>query len=106
LWRPRIARKYGLHPDEIRSYVALLQRSADVVAVTGELRVCRDPDDDIVIETALQGNAVALVTRDEDLSRVPDLAAALAQRGVSILTVRQFLDLLDAEGDDPGGKAR
>jgi predicted nucleic acid-binding protein len=68
--------------------------------VSGKLQICRDRDDDVVLETALLGNAELLVTRDEDLSRVPELAEALAPRGVSILTVRHFLDLLEADGDD------
>ncbi|HEY7030102.1 MAG TPA: putative toxin-antitoxin system toxin component, PIN family [Thermomicrobiales bacterium] len=100
LERPRIQRRHGLPPDDIRSYVDVLRRGADVVAVSGKLQICRDRDDDVVLETALLGNAELLVTRDEDLSRVPELAEALAPRGVSILTVRHFLDLLEADGDD------
>jgi putative PIN family toxin of toxin-antitoxin system len=97
LQRPRIERRHRLQPEDVRSYVAALRRGAEVVAVTGELRVCRDPDDDVVLETALRENADALVTRNDDLSRVPELAEALRRNGVSILTVQRFLDMLDAE---------
>jgi putative PIN family toxin of toxin-antitoxin system len=105
LQRPRIERKYRLRPEDVRSYVASLRHVAEVVAVTGDLRVCRDHDDDMVVETALLGNAEALVTRDEVLSRVPELAEALRVQGVSILTVQRFLELLkaDVQGESKEG---
>jgi putative PIN family toxin of toxin-antitoxin system len=97
LQRPRIGRKHGLLSDDIHEYVSGLERRADVVSVTGQPQICRDPDDDVVIETALLRNADVLVTRDEDLSRVPELAKALRERGVSIETVQRFIEMLDAD---------
>lgn len=96
LARPRFARRYGITPADIAVLVALLRERAEVVSVSGALHLCRDPDDDMVIETALNGRADALVTRDDDLKGASEVAAALAERGVAVLTVRLFLaDLLE-----------
>ena len=93
LARPRFANRYGILPSQIAALIALLRERSEVVQITGALRLCRDADDDAVIETALVGRADALVTRDDDL-KVPDLAAALSERGVTVLTVRRVLEQL------------
>ena len=39
----------------------------------------------------MRGHAKAGVSRDEDLTRVPELAEYLAAAGISLLTVARFL---------------
>jgi putative PIN family toxin of toxin-antitoxin system len=51
--------------------------------------VCRDPDDDVVLATALAGKVSYLVTGDQDLLVLHPYA------GISIIAPRSFLDLLD-----------
>lgn len=97
LARPRFAERYGITPADVGTLVALLRERAEIVSVSGTLRLCRDPDDDLVIETALNGTATALVTRDDDLKSSSEVAEALEQRGVAVLTVRRFLAALQAE---------
>ena len=94
---PRIARKYQIPTERIEQVVALLRLHGDVVPVSGTLRICRDPKDDVVLETALSGNAEVLVSRDADITRDVELIDALRERNVAVLTVRQFLEALDAE---------
>lgn len=57
LARPRIAKKYGLDAREIGEFLRLLSVRAIKVMPAGSLRVCRDPDDDLILETALLGRA-------------------------------------------------
>ena len=73
-----------------------------LVPVFGELRLCRDPDDDVVLETAIQGNATYVVSRDEDMTRDLDLVDRLRERGIKTITVQRFLNFLrkDAVSDD------
>jgi uncharacterized protein len=97
LRRPRFERQYGFTSDDADRFVTFLHERGTLVHVTGVIRWCRDPKDDMVIETALNGRADALVSRDDDLKGTPELVAILEQRGVGVLTVRRFLAALDAE---------
>jgi len=94
LGRPRIARKYGLGRPEGEALVARLRRRATVVYPTGTLHLCRDPNDDMVIETAALGAADTLVSRDDDIKGDERLATLLAAAGIEVLTVRRFLAAL------------
>jgi predicted nucleic acid-binding protein len=68
------------------------------VSIPGGLQLCRDPNDDPVIETALEGRADVLVSEDKDLTDDLDVAAVLASGGVRVLRVAKFL--AELEGDE------
>ena len=55
--------------------------------------VCRDPDDDIVLATAVAAQADAIVTGDEDLLVLREY------EGVAILSPRQFLERVQSVPD-------
>ncbi|MBI2885848.1 MAG: putative toxin-antitoxin system toxin component, PIN family [Chloroflexi bacterium] len=95
LARPRIARKYHVTRATARALISRLRRRATVVPVTGALRLCRDPDDDMVLETAASGRANTLVTRDDDLKGDSDLVPLLESAGIEVFTVRRLLEELD-----------
>lgn len=96
LTRPRIQTKYGLSTEEIEQFLRLLQERATHVTPTGEFHLCRDPDDDLILETAVLGDARYAVSRDDDLKGDDDLVAQMRSRGVEVLTVQHFLERLDA----------
>ena len=52
---------------------------------------CRDPDDDVVLETALAGEAGYVVRRDEGVAHDLELMRHAAEQGVQLLTVNRFL---------------
>lgn len=97
LSRPRIKRKHQVTDQDIGELLSLIRTRSDIVPVTGIVRLCRDPDDDAVIETAFRGEADALVTRDDDLKGALDIVTILEAAGVRVLTVRRFLALLDRD---------
>ena len=100
--RPRLARRYPLGADDAERLVALARSAAiELAKVSGSVHLCRDPRDDMFIETAVAGRADVLVSRDDDLKRAPEVAAILAEHGIRVLSVQQFLDLLD-EADAQG----
>src|SRR6266581_1990060 len=81
----RLARpKFSKYVDESRrrAFVADLALSAVQVELSGMVRVCRDPDDDKLLEIAVVGRADCLVTGDRDLlilhpfQRIPILTPA------------------------------
>jgi predicted nucleic acid-binding protein len=95
LARPRIRRYTRFTPEEEALFLAAIRAVAELIEIAGDVRLCRDPNDDMVIETALKGRADVLVSRNEDLTRTPELAEALAQAGIRVLTVARFLAELE-----------
>lgn len=94
LTRPRLTRKYALAFADVQAFVRLLTERGVMVFPVGALKICRDPDDEVVLETAVLGQAEFVVTRDDDLKADADLVAALQDRGVRVVTVRAFLNEL------------
>lgn len=95
LTRPRIQVKYGLSTEEIEQFLSLLQERAIHATPTGELHLCRDLDDDLILETAVLGGAEYAVSRDDDLKGDSDLVAQMRSRGVEVLSVQHFVERLD-----------
>jgi putative PIN family toxin of toxin-antitoxin system len=50
--------------------------------------VCRDPDDNMVLECAVEGNAQYIVSGDKDLLELKEF------RGIRIVRAAEFLNLL------------
>lgn len=89
--RPRFRMKYRLHPSDIAEFIALLSDQAVPVVIAGHLHICRDPKDNMVIETAIAGKAEALVTRDDDLKHDPQMVKYLIHHGVRVFSISTFL---------------
>ena len=94
LLRPRIMKIRQSTATDVNVFIAGVRAVVQLVPVFGELRLCRDPDDDVVLETAIQGNATYVVSRDEDMTRDLDLVDRLRERSIETITVQRFLDLL------------
>lgn len=73
---------------DVDEYIRLLRTFAHRVSHLPEVKVYRDPNDDVIIATAVAAGASYLVARDNDL-----LSLATYQ-DVTILTPEAFLDLL------------
>ena len=96
LARPRL-RRYGIRDEDVEELIALLTDRAIWVEPLGELHLCRDPDDDLILETALLGQAEQMVTRDDDMKRDLELMKWMDKQGIAVLSVSQFLKLLEGE---------
>jgi uncharacterized protein len=64
---PRIGRKYHLDDQAIKDFLAELAVSSEPVTPSRVISVCRDVDDNHVLEAAVAGKSDYIVTRDEDL---------------------------------------
>jgi len=71
-----------------RAFVADLGLSAVQVELLGAVTVCRDPDDNKLLEIAVAGRADCLVTGDQDLLILDRF------RGIPILTPTGFLTIV------------
>lgn len=81
-------------PETRQRFLADLAGVAERVTITGAVRVCRDPDDDKLLETAIKGEADCVVTGDADLLALDPFDT------VRVLTPRQFLDALPGRGQE------
>lgn len=96
LHRPRLRRKYNIHDRDISDLLRLLAARTILVPVTGHITMCRDPDDNIVLEAAIAGEADYLVTRDDDLKRDAAVTRYRQHRGVQVMSVSRFLKKLSS----------
>jgi len=83
LMRPKFDRYISVELRE--QFLADLGAAAEWTTITGAVHVCRDPDDDFVLETVLTGRADCLVTGDGDLLALHPF------RGLAILPPHDFL---------------
>ncbi len=72
-------------PQERDRFIEALVREAQLVEITEEIRLCRDPKDDKYLELAVNGKATCLISGDEDLLALHPF------RGISIITPDAFL---------------
>jgi len=78
-------------PADADVFVQSIADAGSQVPVSDTLQLCRDPDDDVLLETAIVGGATHIVSRDEDITRDLELLAQLEKRGIKAMTVNRFL---------------
>ena len=94
LLRPRIMKIRSSTEIDVETFMASSAAVVQLVPVSGELNLCRDPDDDVILETAIQGNAIYVVSRDEDLTRDLDLNDRLREQGIETITVQRACSIV------------
>lgn len=92
--RPKFSKKYGITKKEINGLLKILHGRGRRVEITGNFQLCRDPKDNMFLETAISGKAKYLVTRDDDIKRDLILMEELSKHGVKVITVSQFLKII------------
>jgi putative PIN family toxin of toxin-antitoxin system len=96
LSRPRLRTRYGIGEEQVQRFLSLIVEAATPVSITGRLTLCRDPRDNMLLETAEVGRTTYVISRDEDITRDQELTAKLKERGTEPITVARFLTLLDS----------
>jgi uncharacterized protein len=80
--------KFGRDRRLIQETLSPLLSQAVLVKVTGEVHgVCRDPNDDYILECAMKAGAQLIIAGDKDL------LALNGYQSIRIVTCRQYLDL-------------
>ncbi|HRQ38391.1 MAG TPA: putative toxin-antitoxin system toxin component, PIN family [Chloroflexota bacterium] len=72
---------------ERRQFVATLVQDAELVTITQQIAICRDPKDDKFLELAISGEADCIVSGDKDLLSLHPF------QGISIVRPDAFLNL-------------
>lgn len=84
-----LRRKFRVEPRDIPFLRAFQERAELVKPEKLKRPVCRDPDDDLVLATAVAAKAHCIVTGDDDLLVLKSFA------GIAILSPRAFVDAMD-----------
>jgi putative PIN family toxin of toxin-antitoxin system len=92
LSRQRLVTKYAVTHERRDQLIELIGGDAIFVDIPGSLAVCRDPKDNMVLETAVAAGAEIIVTRDDDLKGDPAVAAFADEHDIQLLTVQRFVD--------------
>jgi putative PIN family toxin of toxin-antitoxin system len=86
-FREKLVGKFHYSADTAAEAVELLRFNMKVVVPEKlENSVCRDPDDDVVLSTALMGRAVCIITGDKDLLVIKRF------QGIDILRPSEFAE--------------
>jgi putative PIN family toxin of toxin-antitoxin system len=87
-FRPHLMQKYHLDENEIKNTIHLMALRGQAITATTSVNVCRDPDDNILLSLALDGQVDYIVSGDKDLLILNPF------QGIPILTPAEFLELL------------
>jgi hypothetical protein len=83
--------KLGFAPRHARLMTFFVERQIESVWVVSVINICRDADDNRILAAALDSDCSHLVTGDADLLVLKKFET------VSILSPREFLDLIPAD---------
>jgi len=93
--RPRIREKYDVTSGDIEEILTLIEERSEHVLLSGNIEICRDKDDNFIIETAIKGKAEYLVSRDDDVKFDKEVSDFLLKYGISVTSVDKFLKLIE-----------
>ena len=83
--KEKLKQKFNFTEEEITEITDLLLLKFRVVKIKGNIiNVCRDPDDNNIIETAVSGKAAIIISGDNDLLTLKKY------QGIKILSPREF----------------
>jgi len=84
-----LLRSPNIQPDDVQVFLNEVRTLSHIVPISGMLQVCKDPDDDVFLETAMTGKADFLVTKN--LKHFPKKS----YQGIKIVKVSAFLRELE-----------
>jgi uncharacterized protein len=88
---PEVA--YLIFPELLRAFRSHLIYDIEIIDPIPIIQICRDPDDDKVIATAIAGKVDYLVTDDNDLL-TPEVAELLRNAGIATISADALVKLL------------
>ena len=88
---PKIAEL--VFPELRRIFLTQLAGEMEFIQLPEIAPICRDPDDDKVIATAVYGYVDYLLTTDEDL-RVEPVVSVLRNEGIQLTTIDDIVSMM------------
>ncbi len=84
----RIRKHYSYTDDDVVEYCRRLTALAAIISAVPEVRIVRDPNDDVIVACAIAAGADYVVTRDKDMLSLDHY------EGVRFVTPEGFLKIL------------
>ena len=97
LSRPSLIRKYSYTPQAVTQLINLLMQRAIIVEVPFSLGLCRDANDNPLVDCAVLGRTQILVSYDNDLLDNSTFRQALFEFGVEIVDPQAFMEKIREE---------
>jgi putative PIN family toxin of toxin-antitoxin system len=89
LLRDEVRSRFSYTQQDIRKIVSTLRRSARIVSPTTKFVVIReDPKDDVILNSAYDGDAEYIVSGDSDLLKLKRF------KGIMIVTPKQMMEII------------
>jgi len=85
-----------IDPLDANDLLDLLEWHGEFVELVTTPPRCRDPKDDPVLATAIDGEAGAIVTGDDDLRADDELRDAMMEYGVKLWGVQSLFEALES----------
>lgn len=83
-----------IYPESLRALRTYLLDMIEFIDLEAYPTICRDPDDDKVIATAIQGQVDYLLTADADIL-AQDVYLLLQQANIRVATIDDFIVKID-----------
>ena len=87
-----------IYVESLRAFQHYLVDAMEMVELQSIPSVCRDPDDDKVIATAIEGHVDYLLTADDHILE-PKVRQKLNNIGIQTATIDELIARLDFEAD-------
>ena len=82
--------KFKLSQYEVKKFIGAIRRTVEIVTVRAQFKVIKeDPDDDLILNTAVSGKANYIVSGDTHLLKLKNF------RGTKIVTANKMLEILN-----------
>jgi putative PIN family toxin of toxin-antitoxin system len=86
----KLIQKFTLSEERAEEIIQEVRQFSQIVKIDGELAlVSADPDDDMIVECAIAGNATHIITGDKHL------LSLVEYQNIQIVKAKDFLDFLD-----------
>jgi putative PIN family toxin of toxin-antitoxin system len=82
-----LVKKFHWEPAQVEYRLSILLARALRLSISGKIRACRDPNDDMVLECAIAAGAQLIVSGDKDLLVME------SYQGIRIVTPSAYLAL-------------
>jgi putative PIN family toxin of toxin-antitoxin system len=82
--------EFGISNSDLADFIAFIRTYAKIITTDQIITICRDPEDNMILECAVSGKAKYIVTGDKDL-----LTLKIFQN-IPILTPSIFIKLLES----------